>query len=74
MCRKSFIPAFAGPLTEDGGGGEVAEDEEIWHEILPRLARDGTDTAEKPECRERGLVNKAEDEEERETFFDGTAQ
>lgn len=61
-------------MTEDGGGGEVAEDEEIWHEILPRLAREGTDTAEKREHRERGVVDKAEDEEERETFFDGTAQ
>ena len=59
-------------MTEDGDGG--AEVEEIRHEIRPRLARDGTDTVEKREDRERGVVNKSEDEEERETLFDGTAR
>lgn len=59
------------PLTEDEGE-DVAE--EVWHEILPLLARDGTGTPENRADRERILVEKAEDEEDRETLFDGTAQ
>lgn len=68
MCRKSFSPVFAWPLTEEEGE-EVAE--EVWHEILPRIARDDTNTLVNRADRERRLLGKAEQDEESETLFDG---
>lgn len=51
---------------------EVAE--EVWHNILPRIARDDTDALENRAEWERRLLEKADEDEEKETLCDGRTE